>query len=70
MKTASKVQVEIRQHPEYPETHRRVIVTTAKGYCYCCDWAEPWPADEDAVRKAWQEDRASYRAAFLPYYGA
>lgn len=66
MKAISKIQVEIRKHPRYPETHRRAIVTTARGYCYYCDWAEPWPADEEAVIKVWKEDRA----AFLPHYGA
>jgi hypothetical protein len=64
MKTTAKkpgrIQVEIKPDPRFPETHRRVVVTTARGYCYFATWAEPWP-DEATVRQAWRETRSDFQ---------
>ncbi len=57
----SKVTVEVKQHPFYPETHWIGVVTTARGYCYFCTWADQ--PTEETVLQAWTEDRK----AFDPY---
>jgi hypothetical protein len=58
------IQIEIRPHPQYPDTHKRVIVHS-RGRVWYADWAEPWPT-EATVRQAWIEDRRS----FLSYFGS
>lgn len=58
----ASISVYIRNHPYSPD-HKQVIVTTSRGYCYSCTWAEPFP-DEETVRQAWKENRSD----FAPYY--
>lgn len=58
----SKYQVEIK--PYHTGKHSLCIVTTVKGYCFYCLWANPVPS-EAQVREAWRTDRKS----FLPYNG-
>lgn len=60
MMASKNIQVEIRPHPRAPETHRRAVVTTQKGRCYYCDWAEPWPTEE-VVRQTWENDRRAFQ---------
>ncbi len=58
-KTAT-IDVEVREHPMAPGAWIG-IVTTARGRCYSCTWADR--PTEEAVAKAWREDRK----AFDPY---
>jgi hypothetical protein len=53
------VEIEIKPHHNYPETHSRVIVTTRNGFVFACDWAGK-PELADAIQ-AWLDDRRSFR---------
>jgi hypothetical protein len=57
------IEVTIRPHPKYGETHSLVIVET-RTRAYSTTWADT-PTESD-VRQAWKYDRA----AFLPYFGS
>jgi hypothetical protein len=60
--TRGRIEIEIRRHARI-HTHFNGIVTTSRGYCYYCTWADE-PPSVDTVDKAWREDRK----AFLPFY--
>lgn len=62
-KTKKTIQVEIKNHPTSTD-HKRVVVTTPRGYVFACSWAEPFPSEE-IVRQAWATDRRD----FTPFYG-
>lgn len=62
-KRKSSLQIEIRKHFLYPDTHWTAVVTTTRGFCYQCSWAGDRPTEEQ-VLKAWRTDRK----AFLKHY--
>lgn len=53
-----QLDIEIKKHPHYPETHSVVIVTTPRGV-YACAWAGT-PTAEEALQ-AWKNDRRCFR---------
>lgn len=56
-----KTQIEIKRHPQYPETHSVVIVTTRRGLVYACDWAgTPETITIADALHAWQHDKYSF----------
>lgn len=57
---ASRITIDIRRHPR-SEEHWNGIVTTTRGLCYFCTWADR-PTEEKVIQ-AWREDRRD----FLPY---
>jgi hypothetical protein len=54
-----RTQIEIKKHPRYPGTHSVVIVTTARGRVFACDWAGT-PSEADA-HYAWECDRRNFK---------